>query len=108
MAMAQHLDSRFDLEQPLFRRWKKITARQEVAGNRLGVAADKGPARPKGLAEKVVLMRRFSVRKAKLRRTPARLVIREDRSSSCIYNDVFTVAADSINRRLAANDAGSE
>ncbi len=51
MAMAQHLDFRFDLKQPLLWRRQKIASRQEVSGNRLGVTADKGSARPKRLAE---------------------------------------------------------
>jgi hypothetical protein len=96
MAMAEHLDFRLDLKQPLLRRRQQIASRQEVSGDRLGMAADKGSARPKGLAEEILLLRRLGRRKPKLRRPSARFVVEKDRSSSCIYNDVFMVAADSL------------
>jgi len=96
MAMAQHLDFRFDLEQPLLRRRQKIATRQEVSGNRLGMAADEGPAWPKGLAKEIVVLRRLGGRKVKLRRTACRLVVGKDRSSSCIYNDELMDTADSL------------
>ena len=96
MAMAQHPDFRFDQKQPLLRRRKQVASRQEVSGNRLGMAADEGPARTKRLAKEIGLLRHLGVRKAKLRRTPSRLVVRKDGPSSCIYNDVLMVAADSL------------
>jgi hypothetical protein len=96
MAMAQHLDFRLDLKQPLFRRRKKIAPRQEISGKRLRVTADERAARPKGLSEEVVLRLRFGGWKTKLRRTPARFVLGKDRRGSCIYYDVFVAVTDSL------------
>jgi hypothetical protein len=59
------------------------------------MTTDEGPARPKGLAKEIVLLRRLGGRKAKLRCTRCKLLVGEDRSNSCIHNDVFIVAADS-------------
>lgn len=95
MAVAEHLDFRFDLKQPLLRRRQKVTSREKVSGNGLRVATDEGAARMKGLAKEIVLLRRLRGRKAKLRRTPARFVVGRDRLISCTYNDVFVAAADS-------------
>jgi hypothetical protein len=96
MTVAEHLNFRLDLKQPLLRRRQQIASRQEVSGDRLGMTADKGSARPKRLAEEVLLQRGLGRRKPKLRRTSARFVVGKDRPSSCIYNDVFMVAADSL------------
>ncbi|MGA2369954.1 MAG: hypothetical protein ACLPPV_06555 [Candidatus Korobacteraceae bacterium] len=80
MAMAQHLDFRFDLKQPLLRRRQKIATRQEVSGNRLGMAADERAARPKGLAKEIGLLRRLGGGKPKLRRPAGRFIVEKDRS----------------------------
>ena len=49
--MAEHLDTVFDVEQPLFRRRQEVAARKEVPGYGLRMTVAERPARMKRLTE---------------------------------------------------------
>jgi hypothetical protein len=57
--MAEDLDLGLDVKETIFRRRQKITARQKVADDGLGVSAEERPARMKRLAEEIVRARGF-------------------------------------------------
>jgi hypothetical protein len=63
VAVAKHLNSRFNVEQAILGSRQDVAPRQEVPSDRLRVTIDEGAARTEWLAEKITAMRRGQVRR---------------------------------------------
>lgn len=58
MTLAKYLNPGFDVEQAILGRRQNVAARQEIAGNRLRVSVEEGPARTEWFTEEIVDTRR--------------------------------------------------